>query len=287
MGAADTQGNTPISSSGSHKRYYLGQVSRFLGREPRSEPMTQEEAVRSLLTLGQVSLNAKDYESAVEAYASILKLEPNVTAFYNLGSLNARGLGTKRDFVEAARLLHRAELLGNARAGKLCGKCLFDYICEGIEDKSPADLYAAMAVFVSRVYPEADDQGLEVDHGLMAVASTLLEREEYAHAAKAYRAAAEYCNDGYAQYQLAVLYNAGAGLQKSDLAALYWLDCAVGNGAADVAANDREGLLDAFRESLSVQQFHEMMDMLANWCEKGTPDIPANTSKAAYWRTVS
>ena len=64
--------------------------------------MSQEEAVRSLLLLGQVGLSARDYESAIEAYASVLKLEPNETAAYNLGSLYARGLGVRQDFAEAA-----------------------------------------------------------------------------------------------------------------------------------------------------------------------------------------
>ena len=174
------------------------------------EPMTQEEAVRSLLLLGEVATSAGDYESAVEAYASILKMEPNVTALYNLGSFRARGLGIRRDYVEAARLFHQAELLGNERAGKLCGKCLFDYVLDGFDGKTPADLYAATAVFVSRVYPEADDPKAEVNNGLRAIAATLYNRGGVAEAEKAYRAAAEFGRDEYAQYILAALEDARA-----------------------------------------------------------------------------
>lgn len=169
------------------------------------EPMGPEEAVRSLLLLGQVALDAGDYESATEAYASILHIEPNELAFYNLGSFRARGLGGRRDFVEAARLFHQAELMGNERAGKLCGKCMLDYLCDGLDDKSPADLYAAMAVFVSRVYPEATDQKLEVNHGLLAVAVTLLNQGNQAGAMKVFRAAAEFGDDNYAQSVLDAL----------------------------------------------------------------------------------
>lgn len=171
--------------------------------------MSAEEAVRSLLILGQVALDAGDYESATEAFASVLTIEPNEVALYNLGSFYARGLGVRKDFMEAARLFHQAELLGNGRAGKLCGKCMLDYLSEGIEGKSPADLYAAMAVFVSRVYPEATDQKLEVNNGLLAVAVTYLNKGNYAEAAKVLRAAAEFGNDETAQSYLAALESAG------------------------------------------------------------------------------
>lgn len=159
------------------------------------EPMSPEDVVRSLLLLGQVALDAGDYESATEAYASVLQLEQNETALYNLGSFYARGLWVKQDFVEAARLFHQAELLGNVRAGQLCGKCMFDYECSGLETATPADLYARMAVFVSRVYPEAADAKLEVNNGLLAVAYTLLNKGARAEAEQLLRAADEYGHD--------------------------------------------------------------------------------------------
>ena len=173
--------------------------------------------------------------------------------------------------------------MGNQRAGKLCGKCLFDYADEGADDKSPADLYAEMAVFVLRVYPEAAEQRQEVCRGLLAVAGTYYSRQEYAKAAKAFRAAAEFGGDGYAQYNLAVLYNTGMGVQESDLAALYWLDHAVDNGAEE-ARCDLDGMLGAYRQSLSADELRQMLLTLSDWCEVGTPDVPADPAKAARWR---
>ena len=155
-------------------------------------PMSVHDAVQSLLLLGQVALDAGDYESAVEAYASLLQLEPNEVASYNLGSFYARGLGVRQDFAEAARLFHQAELLGNERAGKLCAKCMFDYLYGDLGTKTPAELYAAMALFVLRVYPEATDQKLEVTNGLFAIAGTLASRGEQAEAQKVYLAATEF-----------------------------------------------------------------------------------------------
>lgn len=166
------------------------QAHAHAGHEAHHEiPMSPEEVVRSLLLLAQVALDAGDYESAVEAYASALQLEPNEFALYNLGSLYARGLGVRRNFMEAARLFHQAELQGNERAGKLCRKCMLDYIDEGFEEKTPVELYAAMAVFVSRVYPEATDQKQEVVRGLTSIAITYNERGERAEAEKALLAA--------------------------------------------------------------------------------------------------
>ena len=247
------------------------------------EPMTPEEAVRSLLLLGEVALSSADYDAAVEAYASALKIEQNENALYNLGSLYARGLGVKKNYVEAARLFHQAELLGNEKAGKLCGKCMLDYLHDGFEDRSAAELYAAMAVFVSQVYPEATDQKAEVNQGLYVVGATHFDKGEYAEAAKVFRAAAEFGGDGYAQYYLGLLYGAGAGLPKNDLAALYWLDCAADNGAEALAAKERDDILDALRQSLSAPEFDETMKALAAWCEWGTDDVPVSPAKALRW----
>lgn len=250
------------------------------------EPMSKEEMVRSLLVLGEVALGAKDYESAADAYASLLKLEQNEVALYNLASLYARGLGVRRNYVEAARMFRQAELMGNAQAGKLCAKCMLDHARDGIDHKTPAELYAAMVLFVMRVYPEAGSQRAEVVRGLVAVADTMLSKGEYDGAAKAYRVAAEYGADGYAQYSLAMLYEAGAGVPADVLAALYWLDRAVESGAADVAAFERERILEAYREGLMDRAFGEAMQALAECCESGTPHIPANKPRAARWREL-
>lgn len=251
------------------------------------DPMSSESAVNLLLLLGQTALDAGDYESAAEAFGSILKLEQNETAFYNLGSFYARGLGLRQDFVEGARLFHQAELLGNERAGKLCGKCMYDYMHKVSVGTSPVELYAAMAVFVERVYTEVHDKASEVSRGLFAIAATHLNKREYTEAARFLRAAAELCNDGYAQFYLAMLYHAGAGLQQNDLVALYWLDCAVDNGAADLARNERDTIMDAYRQNLSDVEFSKKMAKLADWCESGTPDVPANPAKSTRWRELA
>lgn len=177
MGTQNTQGE-------SHHEHH----------DHHEEPMTPQEVVRSLLVLGQVALNAGDYESAVEAYASALQLERNDVALCNLASLYARGLGVSQDYREAAQLYHEAELLGNGLAAKLCAKCMFDYIDANIQSATPAKVYAAMAVFVSQVYPEATDQRQEVRNGLTAIGNTYLSKGEQDAANKVFTALDEFCD---------------------------------------------------------------------------------------------
>ena len=297
MDTADTQGNLTDEEGHAHVRVHVGHGSQHHEIElpdhehnthhhehdhHHEEPMSPEDVVKSLLVLGQVALDAGDFGSAAEAYASALQLEQDETALYNLGSLYARGFGVRRDFVKAATLFHQAELKGNEQAGKLCAKCMFDYV-HIFAAKAPADLYAAMVIFTAQVYPEAVDSKREVNNGLFAIASTLLNKREYSEAAKVFRAGAEYGDDGYAQYYLGLLYDAGAGLSKNDLAALYWLDRAVDSDAADVAREARDGMLDACRQDRSASEFRAAMETLSGWCEQGAPDVPVDHDKAAYW----
>lgn len=186
----DEEGRTEKHPHLDHESLHHGHVH---GDGPHAtKQMSQEDVVHSLLLLGQLALNASDYESAADAYASALELGQDEAALYNLGSLYARGLGVKRDFVEGARLFHQAELLGNERAGMLCRKCMFDYVCEGVDEWTPADVYAAMAVFVSRVYPEAADKKAEVIRGLQVVAATLSAKGAHAEATKVLHVATTY-----------------------------------------------------------------------------------------------
>ena len=101
-----------------------------------------------------------------------------------------------------------------------------------------------------------------------------------------FRAAAEFSSYGYSQNCLAVLYNVGAGLEKNDLASLYWFDKAVDNGAADVAKKDRDGILNAYKTNLTPREFYEEMMKLSGWCNIGSEAVPKDAAKAAYWRAI-
>ena len=257
--------------------------------QPASEEGGQPDTnhiITVMLQTAEMAVNVGNYRRAAEIYRSILKIRPNETAQYNLGSLHAQGKGVNQDFMEGARWFHQAELAGNKQAGNLCLKCSNDFIHQNFDRKSPEQLYTDMVQFVKTVYPEENDVNLSVCRILFGIAGRHFNRQEYAPAAKLFRAAAEFGNDGYSQNYLAVLYNLGAGIKQNDLAALYWFDKAVDNGAADVAQVDRDGILNAYRTNFSAEAFRKEIMMLSGWCSKGSRDVPMDPEKAAYWREI-
>ena len=247
---------------------------------------SSKDIVDMMMKMADVAMSNGDYTAAVDQYKNILKLEPNETAQYNLGSLFAQGKGVGQDFMEGAYWFHQAELSGDEQAGKLCLKCTMDFVHQNFDAKSAEQLYADMVRFIKYVYPDADDVNLEVCRKLYAIAGNHFNKKEYSAAAKLFRASAEFGNDGYSQNYLAVLYNAGAGLEKNDLASLYWFDKAVDNGAADVAQKDRNGILNAYKSNYTAAEFYEEMVKLSGWCSVGTKDVPKDAVKAAYWREI-
>ena len=245
-----------------------------------------KDIIDMMVMMADMAMDRGDYAAAADQYKNILKLEPNETAQYNLGSLYAQGKGVEQDFMEGAYWFRQAELGGDEQAGKLCLKCSLDFTHQNFDQKSPEQLYTDMVRFVKHVYPEIANADLEVCRKLYAIAGNHFNKKEYAAAAKLFRAAAEFGEDGYSQNYLAVLYNAGAGVEKNDLAALYWFDKAVDNGAADIALKDRDGILNAYKTNFSPAEFFEEMMKLSGWCSIGSEDVPKNAAKAAYWREI-
>lgn len=245
-----------------------------------------KDVIDRMVMMADMAMDRGDYAAAADQYKNILKLEPNETAQYNLGSLYAQGKGVEQNFMEAAYWFRQAELAGEEQAGKLCLKCSMDFVHQNFDGKTPEQLYTDMLRFIKHVYPETADVNLEVCRKLYAIAGNHFNKEEYAAAAKLFRAAAEFGNDGYSQNYLAVLYNAGAGLEKNDLASLYWFDKAVDNGAADVARKDRDGMLNAYKTNFTLAEFYEEMLKLSGWCSTGSGYVPKDAAKAAYWREI-
>ena len=50
---------------------------------------------------------------------------------------------------------------------------------------------------------------------------------------------------------------------------------------------DLEGLFNAYRNTLSEDEFVEYMKRVAHWCEVGTDDIPKTPDKVDYWYRVA
>lgn len=267
----------------------MGIFDRLFGGDnsvQKEENIRSNDMMEFMLNQAVVYINAGKPEQAVDLYRRILESEPEQpTALYNLGSLYAQGKGVDQDFLEAGYLFRQAELTGDTQAGKLCQKCLMDYMHQRMDRSTASELYADVLRFMQRVHPEADAE-LETSRKLFALAGLHFNRKEYAPAAKLFRPAAELGNDGMSQNYLGVLYNIGGGVGKNDLAALYWFDRAVDNGA-EVAKQDRDGILNAYRSNFPAEAFKREMLQLSEWCATGTGDIPEDMAKAAYWREVA
>ncbi len=264
----------------------MGFFDRLFKKEDNKERESSRDVIDAMLSVAEEAMDKGDYKSAAETYRNVLKLEQDNTACYNLGSLYARGLGVSQSFMEGAYWFNQAGIRGDEQAQKLCLKCELDHVMQDIDKNSPEQLYTDVLHFVKYVYPDSKDENLETCRKLYAAAGNCLNKEKYAEAAKLLRAAAEYGNDGYSQNYLAVLFNTGSGVEQNDLAALYWFDKAVDNGAADVALTDRDGILDAYKQSCGPSEFYELMLELSGWCRLGCQAVPKDAIKAEYWRKI-
>jgi len=256
----------------------------------RSTPASGQEkqpssaaVIEQMLANAAACLNQGNSDRAFETYMEIVKLTPNAPAQYNLGALYAVGQGTEQNLLQAAYWFHQAAENKDEQAAKLERKCLMDLVHQGFDSKTPQDLYQDLLEYAELVYPRETSRNIAVEN-LNELAKFHWNRQEYAQAAKLFRASAQFGNSGEGQNFLAVLYNNGAGVEKNDLAALYWFDRAADNQFVP-ALTDRDGILNAYRENLSPAEFYEQMELLAEWCTHGSPDVPQDGEKAAFWRT--
>ncbi len=253
---------------------------RTMTKQEERTPQS-EKVIQCMLANAQMCLDSGMPERAFETYRHIVELTPNVTAQYNLGSLYAQGKGTEQDFLQAAYWFLQAVLNGDTDVGKLLTKSTMDYLEQDISRITPYELHQKMQRYTQLLYPkEKEKQAAETLYGL---AGHHFNKKEYVGAAKLFRTAAEYYNHGESQNYLAVLYNAGAGLEQNDLAALYWFDRAADNGV-EASKKDRDGILNAYFTNNSPEEFFDIMETLAKACLNGTPDIPQDNEKAQYWR---
>ena len=181
--------------------------------------------------------------------------------------------------------LRRAAEAGDERAAKLVRKGELDYIREGLESRSAGELYERMKAFSALAYP-GDAPDARAARELSQLGQHHYNRRDYAAALKLLRAAAEFGCDGEAQNCLGLIYNAGAGVRRSDLVSLYWFDRAADSGV-QAARRDRDGILNAYRATLSPEEFTDYMQRVARWCENGGPEVPRTPQKAAFWRRIA
>lgn len=243
------------------------------------------QVIEQMLANAQMLLNEGMEERAFDTYKSIVKLEADVTAQYNLGVLYATGRGTEQDFLQAAYWFHQAAMCGDKQSEKMRLKCMMDYVQKDFAHKTCQMLFDEMIRYAVTLYPREDKVEIAVDK-MFVLAEYYLSIEDYVHALKLLRAAAECGDDGRAQNRLGVLYNLGVGVERDDLVALYWFDRAADNRIGP-AKTDRDGIFNAYRNNFSRREFVELMFTLGEYCAKGTDEIPRDGQKAAYWRKIA
>lgn len=241
-----------------------------------------EDVVQVMLVNAKACLDDGRPEQAFDIYKSIVEMALDPTAQYNLGSLYAQGKGTEQDFLQATYWFHQAVQNGEPAAEKMRTKSTMDYLHQDFGQTTPHQLYEKMIRYASLLYPRDNGNTIAAET-LYNLAALHFNKKEYKEAAKLFRAGAEFANDGESQNYLAVLYNAGLGVEKDDIAALYWFDRATDNGV-EVSKKDRDGILNAYYENFSPEKFYDTMDYLVKACVSGSEEIPQDQEKAKYWR---
>ena len=242
-----------------------------------------------MLKLAEITILKGDYEAAFKLYQTIVEMEQNADAQYNLGNLYAMGKGTDRDFLQAAYWFYQAELNGEAEAKRLCKKSTVDYLQQDLENATPSELYQKMQRYATLLYPRKVSIGVILEN-LYSLGLSHVKNGEYAQAAKFVRAAAESCNYGAAQNLLGMMYLEGKGVEKDELSALYWFDRAADSSTKEndikIAKEKRDKVLDALIHSYPPEEFYDIMDQLIKACVHGSANIPQDNEKAKYWKDV-
>ncbi len=265
----------------------MGLFRRNKDAKKQSNPVNGTTAISEVhMNMALGFYEEKNYGAAFDLFKLVAVNTDNSKAQYNLGSLYAQGLGTEQDFIEAAYWFNRAYKNGEEGADKLTTKCLLDYANAVLRTKTPKEVYEKLIAFAKRVY-NTENYSVIVRKNLLELGTYYFNsKKDYAMAAKLFRAGAEYENDGWCQNYLAVLYNAGAGVEKNDLASLYWFDRASEQGV-DAAKTDRDGMLNAYVNNLGKQETAEQLRLLAGWCATGIDNaVPIDKAKAVFWKNM-
>lgn len=259
----------------------------FKNKETKAPAQGDADAVtEAMLAMAERMLDDGRAEAAAQKYRDILELTPNVTAQYNLGSLYAQGKGVPQDFRMAAFYFRQAELNGDVNASRMVLKCKLDYVQSIVSGCSYRELYEKYRDFMQFAFSGAiDDSRIGNDLGMLGT-HYINSKQDFVSAVKILRAGAFICGDAQSQNILGILYNAGRGVEKNDLISLYWFDRAAEKGIA-AAGQDRDGILNAYRNSLSPAEFKAYMEYIAVLCKKGSEDVPVTPEKVSYWMNMA
>lgn len=213
--------------------------------------------------------------ASVENSSSVREIVSS--SWYNMGILLSSGKLGEKNLLKAAEAFMKSKRLGIEENEKAVNACLREYISEDIGSVSAEELYEKACTFGEKIY--SDKNAVFKLPALIQSAGIFWNNKNYAAAAKICRLAAQYGNSAEAQNFLAVLYNAGEGVEKNDIAALYWFRKAAVQGY-EAAVKDMEGIIGAYK---SGNMMEEAINELAECCRVGSADIPKDNEEALYW----
>ena len=142
-------------------------------------------------------------------------------------------------------------------------------------------LWKKAVAFSERVFGEQETRAASISC-LKQMVNFCIEKEDFENEVKIVRALAEYGKDAESQNRMGVLYNRGIGLERNDLAALYWFNKAEEQGEA-AAGTDCDGIFQAYCRNLGREDFAEQIGLLAHWCRTGRGPVPLDRERGAYW----
>lgn len=133
-------------------------------------------------------------------------------------------------------LVFQAQSQGKEEAGRLLARSTLDYFRQDLDRLTPELLWKKAADFSERVFGEQETRAASISC-LKQMVNFCIEKEDFENEVKIVRALAEYGKDAESQNRMGVLYNRGIGLERNDLAALYWFNKAEEQGNAGARAD--------------------------------------------------
>lgn len=250
------------------------------------QPKTSsEKVIEQQFLLAEMAIDAENYARAFTVYQTINDLADAPKAKYQLGMLSALGKGTKQNYLQAATYFMQAHnQLHDKDTHTMFLKSTLDYFKEDFATTDAKALWDKGLAFAQAVFPGKDQRAISCEY-LTKLLDFYGDKNDFDACFKILKAMSMYGNDPRGQNLLAVFYNQGVSVERNDLLALYWFDKAGKQGHVE-SKKDAQGILYAYRDSLSRAEFSAHMGMIRTWCAQGTQDIPQDADGEAYWRSM-
>jgi TPR repeat protein len=255
-------------------------------KKEESNPSSIQDLNESMKLVAGIALNSDppDYKKAFVHYRLVAENSNDTEAQYNLAGLYATGNGTERDCLLAAYWYKKAADQGDEKAAQLLQKATLDYFSEYVENRSPEDIFTAAVNYYGKLYSFDQEQAAANAVDLIESFAVYYheDKQNYACAFRCWQAMAVFGKSDSAMFNSGIYFYKGMGMERNDLAALYWFDKAADCDNEDAKTN-RDAIINAYLQSPPLP-IRELFEILASWCEHGTDGVPVDEEKSNYWK---